>query len=133
MLLTFLREHRSEWADSNIDAYSAAAVKATSWTSATSLTGCSGGQVILPLAHTLGHEEVSNPSFLGLVHDLGIIHVCTSFRLFIFEIVTIFFSFSSQFLEVIKLECISHNQETLVPRDLYLLQVCLQFSLRNLL
>ncbi|WOL20347.1 hypothetical protein Cni_G29152 [Canna indica] len=56
-------------------------------TKATSCSGCTGGQVILPLAHTLGHEEV------------------------------------------IKLKGIGHNQETLTSRDLYLLQVGLQFSL----
>ncbi|CAL9148033.1 unnamed protein product [Musa hybrid cultivar] len=85
MLLKFLREHRSEWADRNIDAYSAAAVKATPWALPVSRAGCYGGQVILPLAHTLDHED---------------------------------------FLEVIKLENFGHNQETLMPQDLYLLQLC---------
>jgi len=55
-----LREHRSEWADSSIDAYSAAAIKA----GPCSLPGARpgggfGGQVILPLAHTIEHEEAS--------------------------------------------------------------------------
>jgi len=55
-----LREHRSEWADSSIDAYSAAAIKA----GPCSLPGVRpgggfGGQVILPLAHTIEHEEAS--------------------------------------------------------------------------
>ncbi|RWW03876.1 hypothetical protein GW17_00032935 [Ensete ventricosum] len=63
MLLRFLREHRSEWADNNIDVYSAAAVKAIPCTLPISHNGCSGGQVILPLAHTLEHEEVVNPLF----------------------------------------------------------------------
>ncbi|XP_014501941.1 homeobox-leucine zipper protein ATHB-8 isoform X2 [Vigna radiata var. radiata] len=58
ILLRFLREHRSEWADSSIDAYSAAAIKA----GPCSLPGARpgggfGGQVILPLAHTIEHEE----------------------------------------------------------------------------
>ncbi|XP_010915409.1 homeobox-leucine zipper protein ATHB-15 isoform X1 [Elaeis guineensis] len=57
MLLRFVREHRSEWADSNIDAYSAAAVRASPCTLPMSRIGCFGGQVILPLAHTLEHEE----------------------------------------------------------------------------
>ncbi|WOK93856.1 homeobox-leucine zipper protein ATHB-15-like isoform X1 [Canna indica] len=85
ILLTFLREHRSEWADSNMDAYSAAAVKASPCTLPITNSGCSGGQAILPLARTLEHEE---------------------------------------FLEVVKFQSIDHNQETLMPHDLYLLQLC---------
>ncbi|XP_068639149.1 homeobox-leucine zipper protein ATHB-15-like [Aristolochia californica] len=57
VLLRFLREHRSEWADSNIDAYSAAAVKAGPCSLPGSRMGGFGGQVILPLAHTVEHEE----------------------------------------------------------------------------
>lgn len=85
MLLKFLREHRSEWADSSIDAYSAASVKTSPCTlPGTHISGF-GGQVILPLAHTLENEE---------------------------------------FLEVIKLENITHFQDVIVPRDLFLLQFC---------
>ncbi|KAK6161883.1 hypothetical protein DH2020_001724 [Rehmannia glutinosa] len=40
----FLREHRSEWADSGIDAYSAAAVKAGPCSLPVSRVGCYGGQ-----------------------------------------------------------------------------------------
>ena len=59
VLLRFLREHRSEWADSSIDAYSAGAAKANpSGLPASQIVGF-GGQVILPLAHTIEHEEVS--------------------------------------------------------------------------
>ncbi|KAF2285357.1 hypothetical protein GH714_000759 [Hevea brasiliensis] len=57
ILLRFLREHRSEWADSGIDAYAAAAVKAGPCTLPVSRVGNFGGQVILPLAHTIEHEE----------------------------------------------------------------------------
>lgn len=85
MVLRFLREHRSEWADSTIDAYSAAAVKAAPCTLPGSRIAGFGGQVILPLAHTLEHEE---------------------------------------FLEVLKLENIGHIQDALMPRDLFLLQLC---------
>lgn len=60
ILLRFLREHRSEWADSSIDAYSAAAVKAGPCTLPVSRAGGYGGQVILPLAHTIEHEEASD-------------------------------------------------------------------------
>lgn len=59
ILLRFLREHRSEWADNNIDAYSAAAVKVGPWSLPGSRVGSFGNQVILPLAHTIEHEEVS--------------------------------------------------------------------------
>ncbi|KAL8522099.1 hypothetical protein ACS0TY_012302 [Phlomoides rotata] len=57
ILLRFLREHRSEWADSGIDAYSVAAVKAGPCSVPVSRVGCFGGQVILPLAHTIENEE----------------------------------------------------------------------------
>ncbi|KAG8657293.1 homeobox-leucine zipper protein ATHB-8 isoform X2 [Manihot esculenta] len=57
ILLRFLREHRSEWADSGIDAYAAAAVKAGPCTLPVPRVGNFGGQVILPLAHTIEHEE----------------------------------------------------------------------------
>ncbi|GAA0149939.1 homeodomain transcription factor [Lithospermum erythrorhizon] len=57
ILLRFLREHRSEWADCDIDAYSAAAVKAGPCSIPVSRGGSYGGQVILPLAHTIEHEE----------------------------------------------------------------------------
>lgn len=59
ILLRFLREHRSEWADNNIDAYSAAAVKVGPCSLPGSRVGNFGGQVILPLAHTIEHEEVT--------------------------------------------------------------------------
>nr|ABD90526.1 class III homeodomain-leucine zipper [Ginkgo biloba] len=58
LLVRFLREHRSEWADCNIDAYSAAALKASPYSVPGSRAGgFSGSQVILPLAHTVEHEE----------------------------------------------------------------------------
>ena len=59
LLLRFLREHRSEWADNNVDAYSAAAIKLGPCSLPGSRAGNFGGQVILPLAHTIEHEEVS--------------------------------------------------------------------------
>lgn len=58
ILLRFLREHRSEWADRSIDAYSAAAIKAGPCGMLGSRAGSFGDQVILPLAHTIEHEEV---------------------------------------------------------------------------
>jgi len=60
ILLRFLREHRSEWADNNMDAYTAAAIKVGPCSLSGSRVGNYGGQVILPLAHTIEHEEVIN-------------------------------------------------------------------------
>ncbi|KAJ0980463.1 hypothetical protein J5N97_008718 [Dioscorea zingiberensis] len=59
LLVRFLREHRSEWADCGIDAYSAASLRASPYAvpGARATAGFFGGQVILPLAHTLEHEE----------------------------------------------------------------------------
>lgn len=69
LLVRFLREHRSEWADYNIDAYSAASLKAGSYSfPGFRPTGFSGSQVIMPLAHTVEHEEVPS-SFNIILHD----------------------------------------------------------------
>lgn len=59
LLFRFLREHRSEWADYNVDAFTAASLKNGSC----SFPGLrpikfSGNQVIMPLAHTVEDEEV---------------------------------------------------------------------------
>ncbi|XP_008785281.2 homeobox-leucine zipper protein HOX9-like [Phoenix dactylifera] len=58
LLVRFLREHRSEWADYRIDAYSATSLKAGSG-SFPGLGPCrfSGSQIIMPLAHTVENEE----------------------------------------------------------------------------
>ncbi|KAF6167858.1 hypothetical protein GIB67_027636 [Kingdonia uniflora] len=58
LLVRFLREHRSEWADYNMDAYSAASMKAPSY----GFPGIrparfSGSQIIMPLGQTVEHEE----------------------------------------------------------------------------
>ncbi|KAL6497000.1 Homeobox-leucine zipper protein ATHB-15 [Orobanche gracilis] len=58
ILLRFLREHRSEWADSNIDTYSAAAVRSEPSTFLGPRVSNLGGQVVLPLAQTIEHEEL---------------------------------------------------------------------------
>ena len=60
ILVRFLREHRSEWADCGVDAYSAASLRANPYAvpGVRASTGFSGSQVILPLAHTAEHEEV---------------------------------------------------------------------------
>ncbi|MQL91347.1 hypothetical protein Taro_023946 [Colocasia esculenta] len=58
LLVRFLREHRSEWADSGVDAYSAVSLKSSPFFPGMRVgSGCLGGQVILPLAHTVDNEE----------------------------------------------------------------------------
>ncbi|KAF8394998.1 hypothetical protein HHK36_018937 [Tetracentron sinense] len=59
LLVRFLREHRSEWADFNVDAFSAASLKAGSYAfPGLRPTRFSGGQMIMPLGHTIEHEEL---------------------------------------------------------------------------
>lgn len=59
VLVRFLREHRSEWADFNVDAYSAASVKACSYAyPGMRPTRFTGSQIIMPLGHTIEHEEM---------------------------------------------------------------------------
>ncbi|KMZ65808.1 Homeobox-leucine zipper protein HOX32 [Zostera marina] len=74
LLVRFLREHRSEWADCGVDAYSAAALKANPYSvpCANSGNGFIGNQVILPLSHTAENEEFLEVIRLegrGLVSD----------------------------------------------------------------
>ncbi|XP_073155662.1 homeobox-leucine zipper protein REVOLUTA-like isoform X2 [Henckelia pumila] len=59
VLVRFLREHRSEWADFNIDAYTAASLKASSYAyPGMRPTRFSGSQIIMPLGHTIEQEEM---------------------------------------------------------------------------
>ncbi|KAL9251845.1 Homeobox-leucine zipper protein ATHB-15-like protein [Drosera capensis] len=58
VLLRFLREHRSEWADNNIDAYSAMAAKVGPCSLPGARIGNFTNQIVLPLAHTIEHEEL---------------------------------------------------------------------------
>ncbi|KAF5744712.1 homeobox-leucine zipper protein REVOLUTA [Tripterygium wilfordii] len=59
VLVRFLREHRSEWADFNVDAYSATSLKACSSAyPGMRPTRFTGSQVIMPLGHTIEHEEM---------------------------------------------------------------------------
>lgn len=58
LLVRFLREHRSEWADYGVDAYSAASLKASPYAVPCARPGgFPSSQVILPLAPTVEHEE----------------------------------------------------------------------------
>ncbi|KAF5788051.1 putative transcription factor & lipid binding HD-SAD family [Helianthus annuus] len=87
ILLRFLREHRSEWADNNVDAYLAAAIKLGPCSIPGARAGNFGGQVILPLAHTIEHEElleVIKPEGVGLCpedalmgRDMFLLQLCS--------------------------------------------------------
>jgi len=56
-LLRFMREQRSQWADNNLDAFFASAMKPNFCNLPMSRLGGFSGQVILPLAHTFDPEE----------------------------------------------------------------------------
>ncbi|KAG9144041.1 hypothetical protein Leryth_013919 [Lithospermum erythrorhizon] len=59
VLVRFLREHRSEWADFSVDAYCAASLKTGSFPySGMRPTRFTGSQIIMPLGHTVEHEEM---------------------------------------------------------------------------
>ncbi|KAK7404735.1 hypothetical protein VNO78_05691 [Psophocarpus tetragonolobus] len=59
VLVRFLREHRSEWADFNVDAYAAASLKAGTYAyPGMRPTRFTGSQIIMPLGHTIEHEEM---------------------------------------------------------------------------
>lgn len=120
VLLRFLREHRSEWADNNIDPYLAAAVKIGPCCLPGSRVGGFGNQVILPLAQTIEHEEVIP---LGLSTD--VMH----FILFMFNVLMCWLYLCYQLLEVIKLEGIPQcPEDAMMPRDTILLQVSVIFN-----
>ena len=76
VLVRFLREHRSEWADFNIDAYSAASLKGSSYAYPEMRpTRFTGNQIIMPLGQTIEHEEVcsllhSSPVLLRYTLDI---------------------------------------------------------------
>ncbi|KAK6153658.1 hypothetical protein DH2020_013297 [Rehmannia glutinosa] len=79
ILLRFLREHRSEWAD-NIDAYSAAVVKIGPCSFLGTRVGNFGGQVVLPLAQTIEHEEASvghSPEDAMMPRDIFLLQLCS--------------------------------------------------------
>ncbi|GFP96706.1 homeobox-leucine zipper protein PjHB8 [Phtheirospermum japonicum] len=73
ILLRFLREHRSEWADSGIDAYSAAAVKSGPCSLPVTRVGCFGGQFmeVIRLENMAQYrDDVIMPS------DIFLLQVC---------------------------------------------------------
>ncbi|KAF8408781.1 hypothetical protein HHK36_004850 [Tetracentron sinense] len=115
LLVRFLREHRSEWADCGIDAYSAASLKACPYAvPGARLDGFPSNQIILPPAPTV--ENVEHASKYHVLHRKGGIppilmqdFMCTHYK----------------FLEVIRLEGNAYSQDDAVlSRDMYLLQLC---------
>ncbi|XP_010535608.1 PREDICTED: homeobox-leucine zipper protein REVOLUTA [Tarenaya hassleriana] len=88
VLVRFLREHRSEWADFNVDAYSAATLKAGTYGyPGMRPTRFTGSQIIMPLGHTIEHEEmlevvrleghslVQDDAFVS--RDVHLLQICT--------------------------------------------------------
>ncbi|XP_041027891.1 homeobox-leucine zipper protein ATHB-14-like isoform X1 [Juglans microcarpa x Juglans regia] len=88
LLVRFLREHRSEWADYGVDAYSAACLRASPFAVPCARPGgFPGSQVILPLAHTVEHEEflevvrleghAFSPEDVALARDMYLLQLCS--------------------------------------------------------
>ncbi|XP_021657818.2 homeobox-leucine zipper protein ATHB-14-like isoform X2 [Hevea brasiliensis] len=87
LLVQFLREHRSEWADYGVDTYSSACLKASPYAIPCARPGgFPSGQVILPLAHTVEHEEflevvrleghAFSPEDVALARDMYLLQLC---------------------------------------------------------
>ncbi|XP_020215009.1 homeobox-leucine zipper protein ATHB-14 [Cajanus cajan] len=88
LLVRFLREHRSEWADYGVDAYSSACLKASPYAVPCARpSGFPSSQVILPLAHTIEHEEFLEvvrieghafpPDDVALACDMYLLQLCS--------------------------------------------------------
>ncbi|KAJ8435642.1 hypothetical protein Cgig2_012303 [Carnegiea gigantea] len=88
VLVRFLREHRSEWADFSVDAYSAAALKAGSYAfSGMRATRFTGSQIIMPLGHTIENEEMVEvirleghsltPEDAYISRDIHLLQICS--------------------------------------------------------
>ncbi|KAK8618213.1 hypothetical protein V6N13_132214 [Hibiscus sabdariffa] len=87
LLVRFLREHRSEWADYGVDTYSAACLKPNPYTVPCARpSGLPSSQVILPLAQTVEHEEflevvrleghAFTPEDVALARDMYLLQLC---------------------------------------------------------
>lgn len=88
VLVRFLREHRSEWADHGIDAYSAASLKTSPYAiPCVRPGGFPSSHVILPLAHTVEQEEflevvrleghAFSPEDIPLANDMYLLQLCS--------------------------------------------------------
>jgi homeobox-leucine zipper protein len=60
LLVRFLKEHRSQWADPGFDAYSAASLRTSPYAVPGLKGGFIGSPATIPLAETIDHEEVIN-------------------------------------------------------------------------
>ncbi|XP_073314103.1 homeobox-leucine zipper protein ATHB-14-like [Primulina huaijiensis] len=87
LLVRFLREHRSEWADHGVEVYSAASLKANPYAVPFARPGgFPSSQVILPLAQTVEHEEflevvrleghAFSPEDIALSRDMYLLQLC---------------------------------------------------------
>ncbi|KAL0290324.1 UNVERIFIED_CONTAM: Homeobox-leucine zipper protein ATHB-14 [Sesamum calycinum] len=88
LLVRFLREHRSEWADYGVDVYSAASLKASPYAVPCAKPGAiPSSQVTLPLAQTVEHEEflevvrleghAFSPEDIALSRDMYLLQLCS--------------------------------------------------------
>ncbi|CAN0911578.1 Homeobox-leucine zipper protein HOX32 [Linum grandiflorum] len=88
LLVRFLREHRSEWADCAVDAYSAACLKSSPYAVPCGRPGgFPSSQVILPLAHTVEQEEflevvrleaqAFSAEEMALARDMYLLQLCS--------------------------------------------------------
>ncbi|XP_038703529.1 homeobox-leucine zipper protein ATHB-14-like [Tripterygium wilfordii] len=88
LLVRFLREHRSEWADYGVDAYSAACLKSSPYAVPCARPGgFPSSQVILPLAHTVENEEFLEvvrleghgftPEYVAMARDMYLLQLCS--------------------------------------------------------
>ncbi|RZB96560.1 Homeobox-leucine zipper protein HOX32 isoform C [Glycine soja] len=88
LLVRFLREHRSEWANYGVDAYSSACLKASPYAVPCARpSGFPSSHVIIPLAHTIEHEEFLEvvriegnafpPDDVALACDMYLMQLCS--------------------------------------------------------
>ncbi|CAM8994738.1 unnamed protein product [Rhodiola kirilowii] len=88
LLVRFLREHRSEWADYSVDAYSAASLRSSPFAiPCTRPNAVPSNQVILPLAQTIEFEEflevvrlegqVFCPEDVAFARDMYLLQLCS--------------------------------------------------------
>ncbi|XP_038720638.1 homeobox-leucine zipper protein ATHB-14-like isoform X1 [Tripterygium wilfordii] len=88
LLVRFLGEHRSEWADYGVDAYAAACLKSSPYAVPCARPGgFPSSQVILPLAYTVEHEEflevvrleghAFSPEDVALARDMYLLQLCS--------------------------------------------------------
>jgi hypothetical protein len=96
--LRFMWEQRSQWADSNLDAFFASTVKPNFFDLPMPCLGGFSGQVIFPLAYTFGPEELSSYATVICNSATNLSNLSNLFCL-----MCLFLNFLCQFLEVRKL------------------------------